>query len=227
MLMATTVDSVAERAKADIHWKLGPAEIGNFSATLLILWATQLLHGADRSDTSAAAIAVVVICGAQRGQRRVRLPGGGGGGSCRATTGTRRWCRAIRPGVRGVRVRVGQRGSSRWVVCDEPGVGLRLRRRAGGRGDRCAARRLHRRFAPRFTGRNRAMTHRIASLTALEILDSRGRPTVAVRLVLTDGATGPQGCPPARRPAPAKPSSCATATRRGTAAAESGKRSRT
>jgi hypothetical protein len=27
MLMATAVNSVAERARADIHWKLGPAEI--------------------------------------------------------------------------------------------------------------------------------------------------------------------------------------------------------
>ena len=51
----------------------------------------------------------------------------------------------------------------------------------------------HRPRAP--FGRNHPMTHRIASLTALETLDSRGRPTVSVRLALADGSTGAAGVP--------------------------------
>jgi enolase len=39
------------------------------------------------------------------------------------------------------------------------------------------------------------MTDRIASLTALEILDSRGRPTVSGRLALADGSTATAGVP--------------------------------
>src|SRR6266508_6555954 len=43
--------------------------------------------------------------------------------------------------------------------------------------------------------RSRAMTYRVASLDALEILDSRGRPTLSVELVLDGGARGVAGVP--------------------------------
>ncbi len=39
------------------------------------------------------------------------------------------------------------------------------------------------------------MTYRPSSITALEILDSRGRPTLSVTVTLADGASGVAGVP--------------------------------
>ncbi len=59
----------------------------------------------------------------------------------------------------------------------------------------------------------------IDDLSALEILDSRGRPTVCGTCRLASGALRPAPrCPAGRRPAPRKPWNCATAIRPATAA---------
>jgi enolase len=55
----------------------------------------------------------------------------------------------------------------------------------------------------------------VADLPTLEILDSRGRPTLAVTVLLTDGTAARAGCRPAPRPAREKPWNAATATRLG------------
>ena len=58
----------------------------------------------------------------------------------------------------------------------------------------------------------------IQKVRALEILDSRGNPTLAVEVGTTGGSAGARRSPRARRPARARRSSCATATRAATAA---------
>ena len=58
----------------------------------------------------------------------------------------------------------------------------------------------------------------IVNVVAREILDSRGNPTVEVDVVLEDGSMGRAAVPRALRPARAKRSNCATATRAGSAA---------
>jgi enolase len=57
----------------------------------------------------------------------------------------------------------------------------------------------------------------VTELSALEILDSRGRPTLAVTAVLADGTVARAGCRRARRPDRGRQRSSATATRPGTA----------
>ena len=52
----------------------------------------------------------------------------------------------------------------------------------------------------------------IETLTAIEILDSRARPTLAVTVVLPGGVTAGPACPRGPRPARERPASCATAT---------------
>ena len=52
----------------------------------------------------------------------------------------------------------------------------------------------------------------ITRVNALEILDSRGNPTVRVHVALDDGTVAAPRCPRARRQARTKPSSFATAT---------------
>jgi len=47
----------------------------------------------------------------------------------------------------------------------------------------------------------------IETLTAIEILDSRARPTLAVTVGLPGGVTARAACPQARRPARGKPAS--------------------
>ena len=44
----------------------------------------------------------------------------------------------------------------------------------------------------------------VAELSALEILDSRGRPTLAVTVTLADGTRPGPGCPRARPPDPGR-----------------------
>ncbi len=58
----------------------------------------------------------------------------------------------------------------------------------------------------------------IESISALEILDSRGNPTIEVEVMLADGAWDARRFPPEPRPACTKPSNCATAIRNATAA---------
>ena len=53
----------------------------------------------------------------------------------------------------------------------------------------------------------------IESVHGRQILDSRGRPTVEVEVRLANGASAAPRCLPARRPAPTRPTNCATATR--------------
>lgn len=58
------------------------------------------------------------------------------------------------------------------------------------------------------------MTAHIETITALEILDSRGFPTVRVNVVLDNGIVGTASVPsPAHRPARMKPPNCATTIR--------------
>ena len=54
----------------------------------------------------------------------------------------------------------------------------------------------------------------IIDVTARQILDSRGNPTVEVEVDLEDGASAAPPCPAAPPPASTRPSSCATATER-------------
>ena len=56
----------------------------------------------------------------------------------------------------------------------------------------------------------------VADLSAVEILDSRGLPTLAVTVSLADGTTARAGVPSGRPPDPARRSSSVTATRPGT-----------
>ena len=56
----------------------------------------------------------------------------------------------------------------------------------------------------------------IVDIIGREILDSRGNPTVECDVLLESGAMGRAAVPSARPPAPARPSSCATATRAAT-----------
>ena len=58
----------------------------------------------------------------------------------------------------------------------------------------------------------------IESISALEILNSRGNPTVEVEVMLADGTWDAQRFHPEPRPACMKPSNCATATRNASAA---------
>ena len=60
------------------------------------------------------------------------------------------------------------------------------------------------------------MSITFTGIRAMEILDSRGRPTLAVTADHSDGPMSRPGCPPVRPPARARRSSCATATRPGT-----------
>ena len=68
---------------------------------------------------------------------------------------------------------------------------------------------------------------KISFVQALEILDSRGNPTVACASDSTTARSATRRFPPARRPASTRRSSCATATRRATAARACARRSRT
>ncbi|WP_422386068.1 hypothetical protein [Actinopolymorpha singaporensis] len=52
----------------------------------------------------------------------------------------------------------------------------------------------------------------IEALTAREILDSRGNPTVEVEVGLDDGTIARADVPPVRRPARSRRWSCATVT---------------
>ena len=58
----------------------------------------------------------------------------------------------------------------------------------------------------------------IADITAREILDSRGNPTIEVDVVLDPAPWAAPRCPPARPPARMRRSNCATATNPATAA---------
>ena len=53
----------------------------------------------------------------------------------------------------------------------------------------------------------------VTGVEALEILDSRGRPTLAVTITLEDGTVARAGVPSARRPDPGRRSSSVTGTR--------------
>ncbi len=53
----------------------------------------------------------------------------------------------------------------------------------------------------------------ITDIIAREVLDSRGNPTIEVDVILEDGSKGRAIVPSARRPAPMRPWSFATATR--------------
>ncbi len=53
---------------------------------------------------------------------------------------------------------------------------------------------------------------RISRLHAVEVLDSRARPTLPVILETTAGLRVAPECPPEPPPAPGKPSNCATPT---------------
>ena len=55
------------------------------------------------------------------------------------------------------------------------------------------------------------MVYRLSGVQALEILDSRGRPTLEVAVTLGDGAVGVAGVPSGASTGTRKPSSCATA----------------
>ena len=62
------------------------------------------------------------------------------------------------------------------------------------------------------------MDPNVKALNAVEILDSRGNPTLAVTVTLSDGTTAAPGCPRAHRRDHARPSSSATATQPATTA---------
>ena len=59
---------------------------------------------------------------------------------------------------------------------------------------------------------------KIVDIRGREIIDSRGNPTVEADVMLESGAMGRAAVPSGARPARAKPSSCATATRSATSA---------
>jgi len=65
------------------------------------------------------------------------------------------------------------------------------------------------------------MAFEIQGVQAIEILDSRGRPTLMVTATLADGTVAEAGVPRARRPEPARPWSSATAIPHGSAVRES------
>jgi enolase len=56
------------------------------------------------------------------------------------------------------------------------------------------------------------MNFEITGVAALEILDSRGRPTLQTTVTLADGTTAVAGVPSGAATAPGRRSSCATAT---------------
>ena len=71
------------------------------------------------------------------------------------------------------------------------------------------------------------MGRKISSVRAMEILDSRGNPTVRVRVTLDSGMAPRPRCPRGLRPARTKPSNFATATKNDMPARASSRRSPT
>lgn len=67
----------------------------------------------------------------------------------------------------------------------------------------------------------------ISSMVAIEILDSRGRPTLRVHATLADGRSVASGCPLGRQPGAERRSSCATTMRTGIRDSVCSRRSRT